>query len=415
MRSIEVQVKIFTAVSVLVCTLGCGGSAQTASQGKPAPSQPTPAAPSAKPATPPPPAQKAAAPPALTFRSVSIMDSPQHLGGEAFRILAPSNWQVDGEIVWRPDPANPASLRIRLRGPQGQEIGVLPNLAFVWNPQMFGRNFPQGSFYAGTEVQPPALDPFQCIQQVIIPRYQRILAGARVVKQEPLPEMAEAGRMKYPGPEYKNAMFRAGKIRFAYSENGVPMEEDVYVLTSAVQFRVGPTTSTVWSPDEIRYSKAPAGELDRQLAIFQTAMFSLRQNLQWFAGVQRVSQQLTNQQIQASNAAVAISQAQLQAAERQAAASRSNARSGDQINDMIMKGYKSRMATQDAIAQREDRTIRQVEIFQNPNTGEKYELPSGYGSVFLGPDNTYTMGGANYNPNYSSNGSYTRLERVPNQ
>jgi hypothetical protein len=343
------------------------------------------------------------------------MDSPQHIGGEAYRILMPSNWQMEGEIVWRNDPANPASPRLRLRGPRGEEIGVLPNIAFVWNPQMLGRNFPPGSFYAGTEVQPPVLDPFQCIQQVIVPRYQRNLSGARIVKQELLPELAEVGRMKYPGPEYRDAMFRAGKLRFAYSENGVPMEEDVYVLTSAIQFRVGPTTSTAWSPDEIRYSRAPAGELDRQLAIFQTAMFSLRPNLKWFAGVQRVSQQLVNQQIQASNAAVARSQAQAQAAERQAAANRSVARSGDQINDMIMKGYQSRMATQDAIAQREDRTIRQVEIFQNPNTGEKYELPSGYGTAYLGPGNTYTMGGANYNPNYDSNGSYTRLERVPNQ
>jgi hypothetical protein len=241
------------------------------------------------------------------------------------------------------------------------------------------------------------------------------LAGARVVKQDALPELAEVGHMKYPGPEYRDAMFRAGKVRFALSDGGRPMEEDVYVMTAAVQFRVGPTTTIMWSPDEIRYSKAPAGELDKQLAIFQTAMFSLRPNLQWFAAVQRVSQQMVNQQIQASNAAVARAQAQAEAAERQAAANRSIAHAGDQINDMIMKGYQRRMATQDAIAQREDRTIRQVEIYRNPSTGEQYELPSGYGSAFLGPGNTYTLGGANYNPNYNSNGSFTRLDKVPNQ
>lgn len=351
----------------------------------------------------------------LTLRSVSIMDSPQHIGGEAYRILMPSNWRLEGGIVWRNDPANPASPWVRLHGPGGQEIGVLPALTFIWNPQMLGRNFPPGSRYAGTEVEPPLLDPFQCIQRVIVPRYQRNLASARIVKEEPLPELAEVGHMKYPGPQYRNAVFRAGKVRFAFTENGVPMEEDIYLLTSAVQFRVGPTVTTAWAPDEIRYSRAPAGELDRQLAIFQTAMFSLRPNIRWFAAVQRVSQQLVNQQIQASNAAVARAQAQAQAAERQAAANRSIAQAGDQINDMIMQGYKRRMATQDAIAQREDRTIRQVELFQNPSTGETYELPEGYQSAFLGPDNTYVMGGANFNPNYASNGSYTRLERVPNQ
>ncbi|MBV9770748.1 MAG: hypothetical protein JOZ32_14330 [Bryobacterales bacterium] len=357
----------------------------------------------------------AKAPGTFTLHAVAIMDSPQHIGGEAYRILAPANWKAQGGIVWRSDPSNPASPWVRLDGPRGQEIGVLPAIAFVWNPQMLGRNFPAGSRYAGTEVEPPVLDPFQCIQRIVIPRYLRNLSGAQIVKQESLPELAEVGHMKYPGPEYRNAIFRAGKVRFAYSQNGVPMEEDVYVLTAAVQFRVGPTTTTMWSPDEIRYSRAPAGELDRQLAIFQTAMFSLRPNIRWFAAVQRVSQQLVNQQIQASNAAVARAQAQAQAAQRQAEANRSIAHSGDQINDMIMQGYKRRMATQDAIAQREDRTIRQVEVFQNPNTGEQYELPSGYGSAFLGPDNTYVMGGANFNPNYSSNGSYTRLDRVPGQ
>jgi hypothetical protein len=402
-------VMLYAAAGWFACALGCAlACAQTSTntQGKPAATRPTPAAPSSQ-----------AAPGAGTFtlRAVSIMDSPQHIGGEAYRILMPANWQFDGDIVWRRDPANPASPRVRLRGPQGQEIGVLPAIAFVWNPQMLGRNFPPGSQYAGTEVEPPVLDPFQCIQRVIVPRYRRNLTGARIVKQELLPELAGVGRMKYPGAEYKDATFRAGRIRFAYQENGVPMEEDVYVLTAAVQFRVGPTTTTMWAPDEIRYSKAPAGELDRQLAIFQTAMFSLRPNIRWFAAVQRVSEQLVNQQIQASNAAVARAQAQAQAAERQAATNQSIARSGDQINDMIMKGYQRRMATQDAIAQREDRTIRQVEIFKNPNTGENYELPAGYESAFLGPNNTYTLGGANYNPNYNSNGSYTRLERVPNQ
>jgi hypothetical protein len=344
------------------------------------------------------------------------MDTSAQVGGEAYRILKPANWRSEGGIIWRKDPANPASVWVRLTGPQGQELGVLPPIAFVWNPQLLGRNFPAGSQYAGTEVQPPVLDPFQCIQRIVIPRYLRNLTAARLVKQEYLPELAEVGHMKYPGPEFRSAVFRAGKMRFAFVEQGVPMEEDVYLLTAAVQFRVGATTTTAWSPDEIRYSKARAGELDRQLAIFQTAMFSLRPNLRWFAGVQQVSQQLVNQQIQASNAAVARSQAMSNAMNSQMQ-SRRNAitGSGDRINDMIMQGYKRRMSTQDAIAAREDRTIRQVEIYRNPSTGEQYELPAGYGSAYLGPNSTYTMGGANYNPNSASNGAYTRLERIPNQ
>jgi hypothetical protein len=347
------------------------------------------------------------------FRMTSIMDSPQGLGGEAYRILAPEGWRVEGGVIWKPDPSNPASAWARLTGPHGQQIGVLPSLVFVWNPQMLGAYFRPGQFYAGTEVEPPVLDPFQCIRRVVIPRYLRNLASARVVGEQPLPELAEAGRAKYPGPEFRNAYFRAGKMRFEYNENGVEMEEDVYLLVSAVQFRVGPTLSTVWAPDEIRYSKAPKGMLDAQIPLFQTAMFSMRPNIHWWAGVQQVSQALTRQQINASNAALAMAQRNQQLADQMARTRESIAHAGDQINSMIMKGYQNRQATMDRINARWDRTIREVEVYHNPDTGENVELPSGYGSGWVNRGGDYLVAGSvNYNPNYASNGDWTRLEKI---
>lgn len=341
------------------------------------------------------------------------MDSPQNLGGAAYHILAPVDWRVDGGIVWKPDPSNPATVWARLTGPRGQEIGVLPSIAFVWNPQTIGRYFRPGQLYAGTEVQPPVMDPFQCIRSIIIPRDLRGLASARIEGQEQLPELAAAGRAKYPGPEYRNAVFHAGKMRFAFSENGVEMEEDVYVLVAGLQFPVGPTVSTVWGPDEVRYSKAPKGMLDAQIPLFQTAMFSLRPEVKWWAGVQRVSQSLAQQQMNASNAALAQAQRNEQMADQMAAARRSIARSGDQINSMIMKGYENRQATMDRINARWDRTIREVEVYHNPNTGENVELPSGYGAGWVNRSGEYLVSGSNnYNPNSASNGAWTRLERI---
>ena len=346
------------------------------------------------------------------FRETSIMDDAQHLGGEAYRILAPKGWRVEGGIIWKNASADPAAPWIRLIGPSGQEIGVLPPTTFVWNPQMFGRAFPPGSFYAGSEVQAPVLDPFQCIRSIIIPRMRRNLARATVVKQEALPDLAAAGRQKYPGPEYRNAVFQAGKMRFEYTENGIAMEEDIYLLTSAIKFPVGPTVSTVWSPDEIRYSKAPKGTLDSQIPLFQTAMFSLRPNMRWWAKVQKVSQMLAQQQIQASNAAVDRARQQQEAADRMMAASRAVAKAGDQIDDMIIKGYQNRQATMDRINQRWDRTIRQVEVYHNPTTGENVELPSGYGSGWVNKSGEYATGGVNYNPNQESNGAWIKLEKT---
>ncbi len=48
-----------------------------------------------------------------------------------------------------------------------------------------------------------------------------------------------------------------------------------------------------------------------------------------------------------------------------------------------MKGYQNRQATMDRINARWDRTIREVEVYHNPNTGENIELSSGYGSGWV--------------------------------
>lgn len=347
------------------------------------------------------------------FRTASIMDDAQHIGGEAYRILAPVDWRVEGGILWKNAASDPAAPWVKLIGPARQEIGVLPPIAFIWNPRMLGMYFPAGSFYAGTEVQAPVMDPFQCIQRIILPRYRRQLATARIVKQEALPELAAAGRLKYPGPEYRTAVFQAGKMRFEYVETGVAMEEDIYVLTAAVQFPVGPTVSTMWAPDEIRYSKAPKGTLDTQIPLFQTAMFSLRPNLQWWAKVQQVSQMLAQQQMQASNAAVERSRQQQEAGDRIAALSRHIARNNDQISSGIMKGYQNRQATMDRVNDRWDRVIRGVEVYHNPNTNENIELPSGYNTGWVNKSGEYMVtGSVNYNPNHESNGSWTRLDKI---
>ncbi|HEX6896189.1 MAG TPA: hypothetical protein VF146_13015 [Bryobacteraceae bacterium] len=349
----------------------------------------------------------------LQFHTVSIMDDPRHVGGEAYRILAPAGWRVEGNVFWKNAAADPASPFVKLIGPARQEIGILPSVTFVWNPQMLGARFRPGSFYAGTEVQPPLMDPERCIRSIIIPRYRRILDNADVVKTEPLPELAQADRLKYSGPVFQNAAFQAGKMRFEYLENGVPMEEDVYVVTAGVQFRVGQTVTTMWGPDEMRYSKAPKGTLDAQLPLFETVMFSLRPNLKWWAGVQQVSQELARLQTQSSTTAAARAMEQQAAAADRMYTNRKLDVNGTQISDAIVKGYQSRQAIMDRINERWDRAVRQVDVYRNPTTGENIELPSGYGTGWVNKSGEYLVtGSGNYDPNSTSPGAWTKLEKV---
>ena len=349
--------------------------------------------------------------PSQRFQTFSIMDDPRHVAGEAYRILVPAGWRIEGSVIWKNGAADPAAPWIKLMGPAGREIGILPPTTFVWNPQLLGARYHPGSFYQGTEVQPPMLGPAQCIKSIIIPRYRRNLDNADVVKQEPLPELAQAGRLKYPQPGYKDAVFQAGKLRFEYVENGAPMEEDVYVLTAAVPFRAGQTAGTLWQPDEVRYSKAPKGTLDAQLPLFETATFSLRPNLPWWARVQEVSEELGRLQAQTSGSAAAQRMQQQAAAADRLYTERKLAQNGNPISDALMRRYQSRQAVMDRVNQALAPASR-VEMYRNPASGENIELPSGYSAGWVNKNGDYLVTGSlEYDPNSGSNGGWARLEK----
>jgi hypothetical protein len=347
----------------------------------------------------------------LRFRTVSIADDPRRIGGEAYRMLVPFDWRVDANIMWHNSAANTASPWVKVIGPARQEIGIVPATIFIWNPALSAK-FRPGSFYNGTEVQFPVLDPFQCIDKIVIPRYRRHLDNATIVKQELLPELAAAGRAKYPQPEYRNAVFQAGRVRFEYVESGVQMEEDVYVLTVAVQFGSGQTVSTLWSPDEIRYSKAPKGALDAELPLFQTCLFSLRPNLKWFGRVQEMSQEYSRLQAQASSAAVgrALAQGAI-AADRMDAANRSTEQT-EQINATNLKRYQSRQTVMNNINAHWNGTL-QVELYRDPATGETVELPSGYGAAWVNLSGEFLLAeNASFDPDSTSKAGWTRLQKT---
>ena len=349
--------------------------------------------------------------PALRFRTFSIMDDPRHVGGEAYRILVPAGWRIEGSVMWKNGAADPAAPWIKLIGPARQEIGILPPTTFIWNPQL-GPRFHPGSFLNGAEVQ-PLLDPVQCIKTIIVPRYLRNLDNADVVSEQPLPELAQAGRLKYPQPAYQNAAFQAAKMRFEFVENGVAMQADVYVLITAVQARSGQTVTTLWEPDEIRYSKAPKGTLDAQLPLFETALFSLRPNLPWWARVQEVSEELGRLQAQMGNsAATQAVQQQANAADR-ALTERKLAENGKPISEELIQRYRSRQAVMDRINQTWAPTVHQVETYRDPASGQNTELPSGYSAAWLNQGGDYLLSGSvSYDPNSASNGGWTRLEKV---
>jgi hypothetical protein len=333
----------------------------------------------------------------LMFRPVSLMDSPNMIGGEALRLLIPADWQFQGEVVWRNHPTYPAATKIRVFNPKGvEEVGAMPSLLFYWSPYIT-RFFPIGATYLGNEIRQPVLEPTAALHAFVLPRYWPNLRGARVVSQEDVPQLAAIGPLKYPDLKDRG-IFRAGKLRLEFDQGGVTVEQDVYCLIVAFQAPMMGTMSTFWGIDEIRYSRAAKGKLDDQYKLAQTIASSVRLNLRWFARYQQLTQLLTQNQMDASNRAVELSHYL--------------ARTNAEITSTIRQSYENRQAAMDRINQRFDNYIRGVEPYRDPHSGSVVELPSGYGDVWANANGEYLLSNdPNFNPNSKSTQSWQRLPK----
>jgi hypothetical protein len=335
--------------------------------------------------------------PTMVFRRVSLVDSPNMIGGEALQLLIPADWQFQGQIVWRNNPAYPAAAKMRAFNPKSvEEIGAMPNLLFYWNPYVT-RFFPIGGTYLGNEIRQPVLAPGTALRTFVLPRYWPELRSARVVREENLPELAAAGPLKYPDLK-DTGTFRAGKLRLEYEQNGATIQQDVYCLIVAFQAPINGTISTFWGIDEIRDSKAPKGKLDEQYKLMQTIAYSTRLNLQWFARYQQLTRMLMQNQMNASNRAVELS--------------RYLARTNNEVTSTIRQSYENRQAAMDRINERFDNHVRGVEDYRDPYSGSTVQLPSGYQEVWANRNGEYLLSNdANYNPNVKSNLGWQRLPK----
>jgi hypothetical protein len=326
-----------------------------------------------------------------------IVEDPQ-LGVEAFRLLVPAEWSVEGGIVWRANPTRPATVSLRVFNPIGvEQIGVAPDIQCAWAPTLPALGFRPGSYYLGAEVRPPVADAVTALRTIVLPRYSAQLQGAQITKQEDLPALAQAwAAANYPG--VTQGHFSAGKIRIEYLVQGVPAEMDIYGVVGGWTYPLQGVPMTNWSIESIRYSRAPKGKLDDQLKLFQSMAYSERLNIQWLNRYSQVRDMMIQQQMEASNRAVELS--------------RYLARVNDHISATIRQSYETRQAALERVDANFDRYIRGVDQYQDPFKGAPVELPSGYRNVWANASGEYTLSDdANFNPNLGSNRSWRQLQR----
>ncbi len=329
----------------------------------------------------------------LRLRRLSVTD-PMMGGEEAFSMLVPVDWRVEGGIVWRYELATLAYAAMRISSPEGPEmLEVFPNIPFTWNDRGY-IGFPPGSLYLGMYVQQPIWDAQQYVQSIALPQFRQGV-NARVVGRQELPDIARitAAAVQEAGAQ-KTVV--AERLRIEYAEGGRQIEEDIYCILVLAQVPSMPGL-TLWGTDRIFGFRAEKGKLDTQAPLLHAMIFSVRINPSWLNKYLQVQQMWIQNQMRAIRSIGELSRY----------ISRTNA----EISDMNMRAWEERQTSQDRLSREFSAYIRGVETYVDPVAGRDVQLPSAYDEAWVSSNGEYILSNnPNFNPNVGSNQNWERMK-----
>jgi hypothetical protein len=332
----------------------------------------------------------------LRFRPYSCIDD-QGLGIQAFSLLVPVGWSVQGGVRWRQDnPAFPAYGAFAVSNPARlEELEIFPNLPMFWTDnQGLLAMFPVGSKYFGNVVHPP-LGAAAALRQLVLPQLRGGVSGLTVVDEAPVPALARAVQeMQARAQPEAGIRADAARVRVQYAFNGVAVEEELYGVVQVFSFQMqtmqGVVTNQNWWVDYLFSFKAAQGHLDAAAKQLQTIAFSFRVDPRWFAGYSRLVE--------------ALIQGQIKNIRHIGELGRQYAQAGSEIRDAELRRWEADQAVRDRLADDWSRQFRGYDRYWDPAGERMVELPSGYdnawvnnlGEVVLADD-------PSFNPNVGSN------------
>ena len=319
---------------------------------------------------------------------------------EAFSLLVPLAWQVSGGVTWLPErPAAPAQIGLQLANPDGLEaFEVFPNLYFTWtNNPLIQLTKPAGSLYFGFEVRQPVAAR-QAMRQFVLPRYRHI-QNPSVVEEGPAHELLQAVAPNQPAQvgQYSND---SARMRLHYMQGDQPIAEE---MSGVVEYtRLGApgmfgTGETIyWSVGYLTSFRTSRQRLESYAGLYRAIFTSFKFNPAWTALLQQVIQGLSNNQIHHINQIGALS--------------RQISQNYNEMSAQNLQGWQERTAATDRVSEQFSQTIRGVDPYYDPNTGQNIELPSGYTQAWSTPLGEYILSDdPNFNPNIGSNQTWTPL------
>lgn len=315
---------------------------------------------------------------------------------EVFRLLIPKGWRAEGSVSWSEDPALPARSRFRFHNPRGpEELNFYPTRAFFWtdNRLFLGTN-PPGTLRFGTLVSRP-VGLHEALTRAVLPAARKNAAGVRIITEKEVPELAALARgLPTRGV---SASAEAGKLRVVYGEKGRQIEEEFYAAVSQFRTDLGGYFINYWYIDYVFSFRDEKGRLDSRSRLFQTMLYSLKVNREWFAKVVNVKEMLAQRYIRGIKAVGQMGQMVAQA--------------GSQMREEHQRAWEQRQLANDRIVQNFSDHIRGVERYTDQRAGKEVELPAGYDNAWANDLGEYVVSESpSYNPNIGSNQHWERLE-----
>lgn len=214
---------------------------------------PQPAAP--QPATPPPAGART-----LKLRPFVIRD-PAVNNVVACAPLVPEGWQAKGDVVWFPEHAILANLRLEITDPQtAAGVRWLPAQHFVFMQNPPGQ-VAIGGNYQGRLWVPPPRDAAEVVQTFFANDLPELRGLQPTARQEfPVQSQRLLRQMLGNGPRGQETA-SVQRLRYRVEQGGRGWDEDVYL---SVGFSPNPAIGAIkWFVTGASVARAPAGEIDR--------------------------------------------------------------------------------------------------------------------------------------------------------
>ncbi len=352
-------------------------------------------------------AARPAPPGALRVQRAEIMDRQ---GFEkplvAATLMVPIGWKGEGGVEWTPlDKCGDGHRFVwKATGPDG--IGAIQLIPVEkWSASSFPQ--PQnGCLSAKVAATRPYLEWY----------VQRNRPGARVLDYRPRPDLAApfaslANTTPMQGGEMRSWV-EGGELLIGYTVRGKPVREAISTVGFFIQTRMaglagGPGFDLLQGQTFTGFAmRAPDGALDFRMA--DALRQSMRPGPEWNARM-----------VQSSNERHRIameSNRQIAETNRRAAAERSEiiARTGREISEMQMEGYRASSESQDRTQRDRVETIREVETYSDPHYGGTVQLSSHYEHAWQLKDGTYLLtDDVNFDPSRDLGVQGQRLKKAP--